>query len=142
MRCDELMTREVAFCSPEDRADGAAMLMRKRKVGALPVVGVDNRPMGMITDRDLAITICAEADDSYYKKVKEIMRSPAICCNESDEISAAAEIMATHGIRRVPVVDGQGKLAGMITADDLARTLEPESFRHLLSSVAALRIRA
>ena len=137
MTCGELMTKEVASCSPEDRVDTAALLMRDRNIGALPVVGQDGHPLGMITDRDLAITICADAEDSYYKKVKEVMRSPVVCCKENDDVAAVVAAMTEHHIRRLPVIDNYGKLVGIITVDDLARTADPEALRSLMAGLPA-----
>ena len=137
MTCGELMTRDVACCSPEDRVDAVATLMRERKVGALPVVGPDNRPVGMVTDRDLTVTICAEAEDSYYKKVKEIMHSPVVYCTDTDDISVAVAAMADHRIHRIPVLNSQKELVGIITVDDLARTLNAETVGHLLAKLSA-----
>ena len=136
MTCAELMTQDIAFCSQEDRADVAAVLMRDRNIGALPVVGPDNRPVGIITDRDLAITICADAEDSYYKRVKEIMRSPVVCCHQNDDVASALEVMGEHHIRRLPIVDGEGQLVGIITVDDLTRSLDSEVVRPLLDRLS------
>jgi CBS domain-containing protein len=130
MTCAELMTKNVAFCSPEDRVDTAATLMRDRNVGVVPVVGPDNRPVGIITDRDLAIGVCADAEDSYYKKLKEIMRSPVVCCHESDDVAAALKVMAEHHIRRVPIVNDEGRLVGIITLDDFARCCSSDLTTH------------
>ena len=136
MTCEELMTLNVAYCAQDDRIDLAAIIMRDRNVGALPVVGPQNRPVGIITDRDLAITICANAEDGFYKRVKEIMRSPVICCRESDNVSAVLTAMAEHHVRRVPIVDRVGRLVGIISMDDLARSLDSETVRPLLAELS------
>ena len=136
MNCAELMTQGVAFCSQDDRVDLAATIMRDRNVGALPVVGPDDRPIGMITDRDLAISICANAEDSYYKRVNEIMRSPVVCCHDSDDVATALKAMTEHRIRRVPIVDREGRLVGIITVDDIARSLDSETVRPLLAELS------
>ena len=136
MTCAEIMTQQVASCSPDDRVDLAAMIMRDRNVGALPVVGRDNRPVGIFTDRDLAIHVCANAEDSFYKRVHEIMHSPVVCCHETDDILLALKAMTEHHIRRVPILGADGTLVGIITADDLTRALDPEAVRTLLSSLS------
>jgi CBS domain-containing protein len=138
MNCAELMTRGVAFCSKDDRLDLAAIIMRDRNVGALPVVGPDNCPVGLITDRDLAITVCANAEDSYYKRVYEIMRSPVVCCQDSDDVAEAVKAMTEHHIRRVPIVDRKGRLVGIITLDDIARSLDSEKVRPLLAELSVV----
>src|SRR5262245_21734229 len=100
MTCGELMTKDVAICYPEERADVAARRMRDRNVGALVVVGRNRHPVGIITDRDFAVSICANAEDSYYKPVKQIMRSPVACCKESDDVTQISATMTEHHIRR------------------------------------------
>lgn len=136
MTCAEIMTHHVAFCEPDDRVDLAAVIMRDRNVGALPVVGRENRPIGILTDRDLATHICANAEDSFYKRVHEIMRSPVVCCHETDDVLLALKAMTEHHVRRVPIIDKEGTLVGIITADDLARALDPETVRTLLASLS------
>jgi CBS domain-containing protein len=138
MTCSELMTKDVAICYPDERADVAARLMRDRNVGALVVIGRDRHPVGFITDRDFAVSVCANAEDSYYKKVKELMHSPTICCKDSDDLGQVCSIMTEHRIRRVPIVNGQGELVGIISVDDLARSLDSEEVKSLLTSLSVV----
>ena len=140
MTCAEIMTQNVAFCSPDDRVDLAAIIMRDRNVGALPVVGRDNRPVGIFTDRDLAIHICADAEDSFYKRVREILHTPVVCCHDSDDVLLVLKAMTEHRIRRVPIIDRNGTLVGIITADDLTRALDPEAVRPLLAALSVAGI--
>lgn len=136
MTCGELMTQSVAFCSTEDSVDLAAIVMRDRNVGALPVVAQGNRPVGIVTDRDLAVSICANAEDGFYKRVKEVMHSPVVCCGESDDVSAVLATMAEHHIRRVPIVNKEGGLVGIISVDDLARSLDAATICPLLAELS------
>jgi len=138
MTCGELMTKEVASCDQEERCDIAVRLMRDRNVGTLVVVARDKCPIGIITDRDFAVSICASAEDSYYKTVKELMHSPVICCKENDDVAQVCSTMADHHIRRVPIVDGHGKLVGIISVDDLARSLDSDHGQSLLTSVSVV----
>jgi CBS domain-containing protein len=138
MTCSDLMTKNVATCYPEERANLAARLMRDRNVGALVVIGRNGHPAGFITDRDFAVGVCANAEDSYYKTVKEVMHSPAVCCQESDDLTQVCRTMTEHRIRRVPIVDGQGELVGIISADDLARSLDSEQVKSLFASLSTI----
>ncbi len=138
MTCHELMTKDVAICYPDERADIAARLMRDRNVGALVVIGRDRHPVGFITDRDFAVSVCANAEDSYYRKVKELMHSPAICCKEGDDLGQVCSMMTKHRIRRVPIVNGQGELVGIVSVDDLARSLDSEDVKVLLTSLSVV----
>jgi CBS domain-containing protein len=140
MTCAEIMTQHVAFCSPDDRVDLAAIMMRDRNVGALPVVGRNHRPVGIVTDRDLAIHICADGEDSFYKRVREIMHSPVVCCHDSDDVLMSLKTMTEHRIRRIPIIGKDGTLVGIITADDLTRALDPEAVRTLLAALSVAGI--
>ena len=140
MTCAEIMTQHVAFCSPDDRVDLAAIIMRDRNVGALPVVGRNKCPVGIFTDRDLAIHICADGENSFYKRVREIMHSPVVCCHDSDDIPLVLKAMTEHHIRRVPIIDRNDTLVGIITADDLTRALDPEAVRPLLAALSVAGI--
>jgi CBS domain-containing protein len=140
MTCADLMTKSVAFCWRDDRVDVAARVMRDRNIGALVVVGPDNRPVGMITDRDIAVGICANAEDSYYKRVKEIMRSPVVCCRDSEDIAAVLKAMTENHVRRVAIIDGEGRLVGIISVDDLAQSLDSETIRPLFAGLSVAGI--
>jgi CBS domain-containing protein len=130
------MTKDVAVCYPDERADVAARLMRDRNVGALVVVGRERQPVGIITDRDFAVSVCANAEDSYYKLVKEVMHAPVVCCRETDELRSASNAMMQSHVHRVPVVDAQGQLVGILSTDDLARSLDADQLKALLCSLS------
>ena len=138
MTCGELMTNAVAFCWRDDRVDVAARLMRDRNIGALVVIEPDMHPIGILTDRDLAVSVCADAEDSYYKRVKEIMRSPVVCCRDVDDVAAVLSAMADHHVRRIPIVDANGRLTGIISIDDLARSLDSEVISPLLAKLSVV----
>jgi CBS domain-containing protein len=135
MTCADLMTKDVAVCFTDERADVAARLMRDRNVGALVVIGRDRHPVGIVTDRDFTLSICANAEDSYYKPVKEVMRSPVVYCVENDDVAKVTGVMTEHHVRRVPIVDAKGALVGILSADDLARSLDPEKVKALFESL-------
>jgi CBS domain-containing protein len=132
------MTKAVAFCWGDDRVDVAARLMRDRNIGALVVVEPGMHPIGILTDRDLAISICANAEDSYYKRVREIMRSPVVCCRDDEDVAAVLNAIADHHVRRIPIVDANGRLAGIISIDDLARSLDSEVISPLLAKLSVV----
>jgi CBS domain-containing protein len=122
MRVAELMTREVEFISPEALVSAAAELMGELDVGALPV-GSPGDLRGIVTDRDLLFRVVARGRDAGQVRVSEILSTPVITCREDDGIAAVLDVMAANHLRRLPVVDAAGRVAGWITLADLARAL-------------------
>jgi CBS domain-containing protein len=123
MKCKDLMTRDPASCLPSDSVVTAAMLMKTQNVGAVPVVADRGslRLVGIITDRDLALRVVAEQRDYYNARVEDVMsRKPAVC-RPRDDHDNVLDLMAKEQIRRVPVVDDEGRLVGIIAQADVAR---------------------
>jgi len=136
MSIGEYCNRDVVFVSPEDSIPEAISLMRDQHVGALVVTEAragERIPVGMLTDRDIVIEILAEnlAIDSV--KVGDIMSQPLQTAREDEEVSDIIKRMRAYGVRRMPVIDANGVLLGLITLDDL---LELEAER--LADIAAL----
>jgi CBS domain-containing protein len=123
MKCKDLMTRNPASCLPTDSVVTAAMLMKTQNVGAVPVVADrgSRRLIGIITDRDLALRVVAEQREYYNARVEDVMsRKPAVC-RPQDDHDEALDLMSKEQIRRVPVVDDDGRLVGIIAQADVAR---------------------
>jgi CBS domain-containing protein len=100
--------------------------MRKRHTGDLVVVddGDDKAaPVGIITDRDIVLEVLGKGLDPAVTLVSTLIRSPVVIANDRDDTSHALELMRVHGVRRLPVVNHEGTLVGIITADDLLRNL-------------------
>jgi CBS domain-containing protein len=100
----------------------AARRIRDRHVGDLVVVDQDNRPVGMLTDRDIVVSGVAQSPDRLdVLRVADIMSTNVITIGRLDAAEDALEKMATHGIRRLPVVDEEGRVEGLVALDDLWR---------------------
>ncbi len=131
MRVQEIMHTQVSSCGPEDSLERAAQLMWENDCGALPVSAGDgaSRVIGMITDRD--ITMCALFQHTTLDQlhVREAMSKSVETCRSSDSVAQAEKIMREARIRRLPVLDGAGSLAGIITLADLAREASHERMR-------------
>lgn len=124
MRIEELMTAPAHWCSPEDSLDRAAQLMWEHDCGALPVCESGNGPVqtvGVITDRDICMCSLFQGKPLSQMRVAEAMNPHVHVCRTSDSVSEAEEIMGKARVRRLPVLDEQGSLAGMISLADLAR---------------------
>lgn len=113
----EIMTDEVYCCTLKDNMYEAAALMKKYNVGCIPVVD-GKKLIGLLTDRDIVIRGIAERH-SGSTSINEIMSPNVVCCSPETTVDEAAELMAKHQIRRLPVVEGD-ELIGMVAIGDLA----------------------
>lgn len=121
MRVSELMTKEVATCQTNDTLSTAAKSMWDEDCGAIPVIGSDGSVKGMITDRDVCMA-CFTRDQSPSKiVVQDAMSRRLYTCGPESSVADAEVIMRTNKVRRVPVVDGVGKLMGVVSLADIAR---------------------
>src|SRR5689334_15313659 len=119
------MTASVVTASPGDSVQSVAALMRERGVGSVVLVEDRGSPVGLITDRDLALCVVAEGRPAS-DPASEHASSPVIKAEPDMDVEEAGQRMLRHGVRRLVVVSG-GAIAGVITLDDLAsRGLEPE----------------
>jgi CBS domain-containing protein len=117
MEIREVMTASVVTADPETSVQEVAALMRERNVGSVVLVH-DGRVAGIVTDRDLALGVLADAR-SASDRVAGYASSPVVTGDPAMDVEAAAALMIGHGIRRLPIADG-GKLTGIVTLDDLA----------------------
>ena len=119
MNVREAMTRDVRLAYPEQTIQEAAQLMAELDVGALPVEDSD-RLVGMITDRDIAIRAVAEGM-SPDTPIREVMSSDVKYCYEDQTVEEIAQNMGDLQVRRLPVVDRNKRLVGILSLGDLAR---------------------
>jgi CBS domain-containing protein len=129
MSIGEICNRETVFTTKDSSISQAAQLMREQHVGDLVVVeekGGRRIPVGILTDRDLVIEILAKNVDMNAVTVGDIMSSELLTARESDGLYETLQRMRAKGVRRVPVVDTGGVLAGIISADDLLDLLADE----------------
>lgn len=117
--------RGLWVARPDQTVREAACLMDRHSVGCVVVVnGTD--PVGILTDRDLALEVIRRKLDPDAVRVEELMHSPLVVVREDAPMRSALERMRSEGLRRLPVVDGEGQLVGIVTADDLAVMLAAE----------------
>ena len=113
----EVMTGEVVTAAPGRTVREVAELMRERNVGSVVLVDAD-KPVGVVTDRDLAVSVIADGRD-FGDRVADYASSPVIVAEPVMDVEEAAELMVRHGVRRLVVVDDD-RLTGIVTLDDIA----------------------
>jgi len=128
-KCSDLMTQDVICCVPADTVHVVAQSMKTQDVGALPVVESHQtrKLVGIVTDRDLALKVVAESLDSSKTTAKDVMSHKVVACKTDDDWQLAVDAMAQHQLRRIPVVDELGRIAGIIAQADVATRIEVSS---------------
>src|SRR3982074_2641582 len=117
----EVMTESPRTVRAGDSAATAARLMRDEDAGIAPVTDDAGRIVGVVTDRDIAIRLGAEGKDPTITTVSEISSSNVLTIDPQQDLDEALTLMATHQVRRLPVVEDDGKLVGIIAQADVAR---------------------
>jgi CBS domain-containing protein len=122
MLCHELMTRNPKCCVPKDTAAKAARIMKVEDVGSVPVCSDSDsrRLVGIVTDRDLCIEIVAEGRDPNSTLVQSCMSREPVTCRADEDLESAVRRMEANQIRRIPVLDREGILVGIIAQADIA----------------------
>jgi len=118
MSLRKITKKKVVTVRPDDTVVKAAKLMEEKNVGS--VVVVENRkPVGILTDRDIAIRVVAKKADINSILVKDAMTKKIVTGRDNQRVAELAKVMHENGIRRVPIVNKKGMLSGIITLDDL-----------------------
>jgi CBS domain-containing protein len=125
MKLGEQFKKDVATVPPDASIRKTAFLMRDRGVGAVVVVDAKNKPVGIVTDRDVAFAVAVDEKDPDTA-VREIMPGELITIGENEGIFNATQYVFGYQVRRLPIVDSDGKLVGIVTMDDLLGLLARE----------------
>lgn len=124
-KCADIMTERPKYHEPTATVDMVARTMKENDIG--PVLIVDTadsmRIVGIVTDRDLAIKVLAEDRDAHKTQVKDVMTVNPITCHPSDNVKDALRMMEECQVRRIPVVDDEKRLVGIIAQADIATRL-------------------
>lgn len=135
MNIRELMTADIQTVSPTDSVQQAAGFMLSADTGSIPVCE-NEKVVGMITDRDIAVRGTAKGLGPDCK-VSEVMSSDVLCARDSDDVESIARQMADSQVRRMPVVDSNEKLVGMVSLGDLSREGKQDAASTALEGVSA-----
>ena len=135
MNVREVMTTNPRCVSPNDTIQIAARIMKEEDTGVVPIVE-NGRPVGVITDRDIVIRVVARGQNALDMRVGECMSEPCVTVNPEMSLVECCGLMETHKIRRVPVVDENGKLCGIVALADIADQGGKRTTSELLQKVS------
>lgn len=138
-KCREVMTAEPVCCVPTDTVARIAKLMKTENIGSVPICEDRHgkKLLGIVTDRDLALQIVAENRDASSTKAQDIMTRDPLTCRADDDLQSALDAMEKHQVRRIPVVDDDRRLIGMISQADVAvRSDQPEKTAEVVEEIS------
>lgn len=122
LRVESVMTEAVRSCSPDEPLNAAARQMWEHDCGAVPIVSGDGKLLGIVTDRDLCMAAYTKGLSLAAITVKEVMARHVHTCRPDDSLERAASLMAEGQVRRLPVVDAEHRLVGIVAMADIARS--------------------
>lgn len=135
MLVKEVMTSAPHSCKPTDRIDTVAKLMLDLDCGSIPVLE-GRKPVGVITDRDITCRVVAAGKTPPAIPVSDVMTKNVYTIRDDEPVEAAINLMKTHQVRRIPVVDSEGKLVGIVAPSDLAPIFASTNVADFLLSVS------
>ena len=142
MRIKEVMSQPTVTCPTSAALDAPARLMWEFDCGMIPVVGDDGRLAGLLTDRDICLAAYMHRKPLHLIPVTKVMVKQVISAHPDDTVESAEHLMRDNHIRRLPVIDKDGRPAGVVSIDDLARlaarTKKGVADRELVETMAAV----
>ena len=118
----DVMTPDPACCSPDTTLDQVAKMVVQNNCGEIPVIDVNDHPVGVVTDRDIVCRVVANGKNPMAHTAESCMSQPVVTVDANDTLDDVVATMEKHQIRRVPVVDERGCCAGIISQADVAWT--------------------
>ena len=121
MKIKHVMTKDPTCCVTSDTGERAAKIMRDEDTGVVPIIENEQsrKVIGIVTDRDLCMNVVAEGRDPRATQVHEAMTTTVVSCSPQDSVDKATELMRENQIRRIPVVDEQQRLVGIVAMADI-----------------------
>jgi len=138
MKVREVMTANPVCCLPSDTAQKVARVMCDQNVGSVPVVSdqQSHKLVGMITDRDLCCLVVAEGLDPKSVTIERFMHTSPVTCRDGENLDHCERAMQENQIRRIPVVDGNDAVIGIVAQADLALKEKPEKVSKTVGEIS------
>jgi CBS domain-containing protein len=138
MKIRDVMSPDPVCCLPTDSAQQVAKIMCERDVGSIPVV-VDQESrklLGMITDRDLCCSVIASGMNPSTTTIEKFVSAELVTCRDGENVDKCEKAMQQHQVRRVPIVDGEDRVIGIVSQADLALKDKPEKVSQTVKAIS------
>lgn len=124
--CGQIMSKNPISCLASETVDKAAKLMKTENVGSIPIVEnqQSQRLVGIVTDRDLALNVVAEGRDPRSTRVEQVMTRNPVTCRDTADLQKAMDLMTQNQVRRIPIVDTNDRLVGIVAQADIATRVD------------------
>lgn len=136
MKVKDAMHKGVEWVSPDTRLPEIARKMRQSDIGAVPV-GENDRLIGMVTDRDICCKAVADGHDIDAMTARDVMTAGIVWCHDDDDVEEAADLMESRRIRRLPVIDKNKRMVGMLSLGDISHAASPKLTAEVTKAVSA-----
>jgi CBS domain-containing protein len=136
MSVKDIMTTNVACCTPDQSIQQVARLMVEHDCGEIPIVDESNKVVGVVTDRDICCRAVAQGANCADMQISDVMTSPAVCVTQDTSIADCTTLMEENMIRRVPVTDENGCCCGIVSQADLAGKTDGSMLDELLREIS------
>ena len=138
MKVREMMTKDVTTCRPETDLAEVVKRMWEQDCGVLPVVQPDGRVSGMITDRDICVALATRGRTADRIAVHDVIGGTAYTCSSDDDAIVALKTMKSQRVRRLPVVDAEGQLKGILSLNDVMMHAGAASLSDIVSTMTSI----
>jgi CBS domain-containing protein len=138
MKVQDAMTPDPVCCLTTDNAQKVAEILCKQDIGSIPVVTdhESRKLIGMITDRDLCCSVVADGLDAQTTPIEKFVSLNPVACREGENLDDCERLMQEHQVRRIPIVDGDGRVTGIVSQADLALKDRPEKVAKTVAEVS------
>ena len=120
MKCKDIMTKDIKWCVPECSVKKAVQIMEVQNCGVLPVIDEEMHVQAIVTDRDITLFLGLQDKSPEKVQLKEFMHKDVITCQEEQDLDELISKMKQYKIRRIPIVDSENRLKGIISLGDIA----------------------
>ena len=136
MKVKNSMHKGVHWMAPDASVRDLATAMREQDIGAIPI-GENDRLIGMVTDRDIAMRAVANGKEISHLKARDVMTEGIVWCRDSDDVNHAISLMQSKQIRRLPVIDKNKRMVGMLSLGDVSHTATERTAAAAIKGVTA-----
>jgi CBS domain-containing protein len=134
-RAADIMTKDVTAIREDETVREAAERLASDDIGVLPIVDDNKNLKGILTDRDIVVHVIARGKDPAGTRARDLEQGEVVTLRPDDSIEHAADLMAQHKVRRLPVVDG-GHILGMVSQADVVKAVAPEKAGHMVTTIS------